>query len=131
MKIAISPLNLSEECKDIALLLASMYSKHLNCKNIHHIISADGLQIQFDDYLNLESETGVHRVCRLSPFDSKNRRHTSFVSVSVNEKIVCWPKEKPVRSYVMYPYKLAKDLRTSKQTENLEDLLNGNLSLIR
>ena len=34
-------------------------------------------------YGNLSCERGVHRLVRISPFDSASRRHTSFVSVNV------------------------------------------------
>jgi len=49
----------------------------------------------------LKTESGVHRLVRISPFDSQARRHTSFSSVSVtpviDDKIVVEINEKDVR----------------------------------
>ena len=53
----------------------------------------------------LKSENGVHRLVRISPFDSNARRHTSFASVGVfpviDERIKIDIKESDVRTDVM------------------------------
>mgnify|MGYP003375180927 CR=1 FL=1 len=165
----------------------------------------------------LKGESGVHRLVRISPFDSQNRRHTSFASVfvlpeidddfeiDINEAdlridtyraggaggqhinttdsavrithipsgivVACQnersqhknkasamkilksklyeyemakrnkEKEKmedsktdigwgnQIRSYVMHPYKMVKDLRTRYETGNVDAVMDGELDL--
>jgi peptide chain release factor 2 len=53
----------------------------------------------------LKSEDGVHRLVRISPFDSNARRHTSFASITVypviDDRIVIDIKEGDVRTDTM------------------------------
>ena len=50
-------------------------------------LKAVTIKIEGDNaYGWLKLETGVHRLVRISPFDSQSRRHTSFASV------YCYPE---------------------------------------
>ena len=81
------------ESQDWADMLRRMYMKWANKKNYKiEIISehkGDEAGIKSSiikisgDYINglLKNESGIHRLVRISPFDSGARRHTSFASV--------------------------------------------------
>ena len=83
------------ESQDWADMLRRMYMKWANKKNYKiEIISehkGDEAGIKSStikisgDYINglLKNESGIHRLVRISPFDSGARRHTSFASVWV------------------------------------------------
>ncbi|MBQ6614486.1 MAG: peptide chain release factor 2 [Clostridia bacterium] len=83
------------EAQDWALMLYRMYTrwgeKHgFNVKLIDWldgeeagIKSATIMISGTNAYGYLKSENGVHRLVRVSPFDSSGRRHTSFASVEV------------------------------------------------
>ena len=64
----------------------------------------------------LQSEVGVHRLVRISPFDSNARRHTSFASVAVfpviDDRIKIEIKEADVRTDTM----IASPLKDSYHT---------------
>ncbi|WP_416147195.1 peptide chain release factor 2 [Salipaludibacillus sp. HK11] len=83
------------ESQDWALMLLRMYTRWAESKN-YKVETMDylpgdeaGLKsvtlfIQgHNAFGNLKSEKGVHRLVRISPFDSSGRRHTSFASCDV------------------------------------------------
>jgi len=81
------------ESQDWALMLRKMYMKWASSKgHVAELISehrGDEAGIKSSvikisgDYIYgfLKSESGIHRLVRVSPFDSSARRHTSFASV--------------------------------------------------
>ena len=83
------------EAQDWAEMLMRMYlrwGEQNNYKmNILDILDGDGagiksvsIEVQGEfAYGYLKAENGVHRLVRISPFDSNKRRHTSFASVFV------------------------------------------------
>ncbi len=83
------------EAQDWALMLYRMYTRwgERHGYNVKLIDWLDGeeaglksatIMIEgLNAYGYLKSENGVHRLVRVSPFDSSGRRHTSFASVEV------------------------------------------------
>ena len=83
------------DAHDWAEMLLRMYTRFLDNNNMKYDIEEistgeeAGIKsgsIRIDNYrayANLESERGVHRLVRISPFDSNKRRHTSFAGVDV------------------------------------------------
>ena len=87
------------EAQDWAEMLLRMYLRYVERKGF----SAKLLETQDGDEAGIKSatilahgkfafgylkaETGVHRLVRISPFDSNKRRHTSFASVFVSPEI--------------------------------------------
>lgn len=87
------------ESQDWALMLYRMYSKwciktefELEVLDLQDGDEAGLKSVSFlvkgtNAYGYLKSENGVHRLVRISPFDSNSRRHTSFASVEVMPEI--------------------------------------------
>lgn len=97
--ISINPGAGGTEAHDWAEMLYRMYTRwceehDIDYELMNYIRAEEAgiknatLQVK-DDYAygRLKSESGVHRLVRISPFDSGDRRHTSFAAVQVTPKI--------------------------------------------
>jgi peptide chain release factor 2 len=105
------------DAHDWAEMLFRMYTRFLSSQDMKYQIeeisqgeeagikSASIRVESYRAYATLESERGVHRLVRISPFDSNKRRHTSFAGVDVvpliehNEEIVIQDDEIRVDVY--------------------------------
>lgn len=88
-----------DDAEDFAAMLFSMYRKYVENRGwstalLHEHQNDHGgyrnvtLEIQGKGaYGVLKHETGVHRLVRISPFNAKQQRHTSFVLVDVVPKL--------------------------------------------
>ena len=83
------------DAHDWAEMLYRMYSRFLSQNDLNFQVEEisqgeeagiKSVSLRVDSYrayATLESERGVHRLVRISPFDSNKRRHTSFAGVDV------------------------------------------------
>jgi len=101
------------ESQDWAEMLRRMYmkwstSQHFKCQLINEHkgdeagIKSSTIKVEGEYVFGwLKSESGIHRLVRISPFDSGARRHTSFASVwvypVVDDSIKIEIKEKDIR----------------------------------
>jgi len=87
------------ESNDWASMILRMYTRFFEKNNYKYevISKSDGEEVGikgcvllvkgYYPFGYLKGETGVHRLVRISPFDSNARRHTSFASVLVTPEI--------------------------------------------
>ncbi len=74
-----------EDAKDWARMLLVMYKKYAARKNLKCLpVNDNTWEVKGENvYSLLKDESGVHRLVRISPFDAKKLRHTSFALVEV------------------------------------------------
>ncbi len=87
------------EAQDWAQMLLRMYGKWADAHGFKlevmdqsdgEVAGIKGVSLRVEGeyaYGWLRTETGVHRLVRKSPFDSGNRRHTSFASVFISPEV--------------------------------------------
>ncbi len=87
------------ESNDWANMILRMYTRYFEKNNYEYevISTQEGEEVGIKGctllvkglyaFGYLKGETGVHRLVRISPFDSNSRRHTSFASVLVTPEI--------------------------------------------
>lgn len=100
---------------------------HLELERAEGLLIKSAMMRVFGE-VSFESEIGVHRLHRISPFDAEARRCTSFAAVTSSES------QKPdwgtsIRSYLPDSDSIV-DHRTNKKTAYVSRVLDGELGFI-
>jgi peptide chain release factor 2 len=136
VRIRVDPGSLGEESVCWARMLVMMYRRWAERQGLK-VTEVQPGTIEVDGGVPSAiagSETGVHRLVRISPFDEQKLRHTSFAYVQAFHSrskyrppaTAQWGGQ--IRNYIIDPYKLVKDVRTEHQTENVWTVLQGDIS---
>ena len=74
-----------DDAKDWANMLMRMYSRYADLRRWKlQAVNDTTIELRGEGaYERLKDESGVHRLVRISPFDAKKLRHTSFALVEV------------------------------------------------
>lgn len=138
MKLTIEA-NEGVEAQEIRLMLLKMYfnfccQKKIGAKWIVQSPVGPGAPERETKTLGLSidsnelgGEHGLHRVCRISPYDPKLRRHTTFCYVVIDDQE---SSSEVVRSYVFNPYQKVKNYKDDRQTTDINGVFNGNLDFL-
>ena len=72
----------------------------------------------------LQNKEKAMQMLKSQLYEMRKRMETQN-AIEGNKKKIEWGSQ--IRNYVMHPYKLVKDLRTSHETSNVQDVMDGDL----
>lgn len=73
----------------------------------------------------IQNRQNALKILRAKLWQMEEEKREKQLETFKKEKIASWGHQ--IRSYVLHPYKLVKDLRTNFETSNVESILDGDL----
>lgn len=127
-----------DEPRSFRGILLKMYTNWARMNGLSWTVQEEDtfvlVTIDEDVYGKLCDESGVHRLTRISPLDSRGRRYTSFCRVSVyGEEIITVSWDNQVRSYILHPNKAVKEHKHGYEVlgdDEVQRVLEGEIQLI-
>ncbi len=74
----------------------------------------------------IQNRENALKILRAKLWQIEEEKREKQLETFKKEKIASWGRQ--IRSYVLHPYKLVKDLRTDFETNDVDGVLDGNLS---